>query len=178
MKSEACQATLPPLRRLPDEPSRVERGPGPRRVMLVGSSGGHLAQLAALEPWYADLERHWVTFDTTHARSLLRGEAVTWAHSPTTRNIPNLLRNLALAVRTVRSERPDLVVSTGAGVALPFFVVARMRRIRTAYIEVYDRLDTQTLTARLCRPFTSLFCVQWEEQEKLYPSAHVIGPLL
>jgi UDP-N-acetylglucosamine:LPS N-acetylglucosamine transferase len=78
----------------------------------------------------------------------------------------------------LRDERPHLVVSTGAGVALPFFVVARLLGIPTAYIEVYDRIDTRTLTARLCRPFTSLFCVQWEEQRVLYPGAHVIGLLL
>jgi UDP-N-acetylglucosamine:LPS N-acetylglucosamine transferase len=103
---------------------------------------------------------------------------VRWAYHPTTRNAGNLARNALLAVRVLRDERPHLVVSTGAGVALPFFVVARLLGIPTAYIEVYDRIDTRTLTARLCRPFTSLFCVQWEEQRVLYPDAHVIGLLL
>ncbi|MGH9297877.1 MAG: UDP-N-acetylglucosamine--LPS N-acetylglucosamine transferase, partial [Acidimicrobiales bacterium] len=35
-----------------------------------------------------------------------------------------------------------------------------------------------TLTARLCRPFSSRFCVQWPEQESLYPGAVLIGTLL
>jgi len=71
-----------------------------------------------------------------------------------------------------------MVVSTGAGVALPFFVFAWFMGIPTVYIEVYDRLDRATLTGRLCRPVTDLFLVQWEEQRKLYPEATVIGPLL
>jgi UDP-N-acetylglucosamine:LPS N-acetylglucosamine transferase len=124
------------------------------------------------------LQRTWVTFSTLDARTLLDGERVRWAYHPTTRNAGNLARNALLAVRVLRRERPHLVVSTGAGVALPFFVVARLLGIPTAYIEVYDRIDTRTLTARLCRPFTSLFCVQWEEQRVLYPEAHVIGLLL
>ncbi|SIN43504.1 hypothetical protein SAMN04489832_7069 [Micromonospora cremea] len=33
------------------------------------------------------------------------------------------------------------VVTTGAGVAVPFVVLARLRRIPTVYIEVYDRID-------------------------------------
>jgi UDP-N-acetylglucosamine:LPS N-acetylglucosamine transferase len=151
---------------------------GPRRVLLVGSSGGHLAQLVALEPWYAERERTWVTFNTLDARSQLSDERVFWAAFPTTRNLPNLLRNTLLAIRLVPRERPDVVVSTGAAVALPFFLVAKLLGIRTVFIEVYDRLDTRTMTARLCRPFTDLFCVQWEEQKALYPDATVIGHLL
>ncbi len=155
-----------------------EAAEGPRRVLLVGSSGGHLAQLLALESWWRSRERHWVTFDTVDARSLLREEAPTWAHHPTTRNIPNLLRNLVLGVRVLRDQRPDVVVSTGAGVAFPFFVLARLFGIPTVYVEVYDRIDTATLTGRLCAPFTDLFLVQWEEQLRVYPQATVIGPLL
>ena len=152
-------------------------GQAARKVLLVGSSGGHLTQLVALEPWWRDLQRVWVTFGTVDARTQLAGEDVHWAHHPTTRNVPNLVRNAWLAVRLLRQTRPDVVVSTGAGVALPFFVVARLMGIVTAYIEVYDRVDSRTLTARLCRPFTTVFCVQWEEQRRLYPGAHVIGCL-
>ena len=151
-----------------------EEGP----VLLVGSSGGHLAQLVALKGWWSELDRHWVSFDTPDATSLLAEESVTWAHHPTTRHVRNLMRNAVLAGRVLRRERPAVVVSTGAGVAVPFFVLARLVGARTVYVEVYDRLDTRTLTARLCRPFTDLFCVQWEEQRRLYPDAELVGGLL
>lgn len=148
------------------------------RALLVGSSGGHLAQLRVVgELWPTD-RRRWVTFDTPDALSLLEGEQVTWAHHPTTRSLTKLVRNTILAWRVLRHERPDVVLSTGAAVAFPFFVLARLRRIPTVYIEVYDRLDSATLTGRLCRPFTSLFLVQWEEQRSLYRDAYIVGPLL
>ena len=150
-----------------------------RHALLVGSSGGHLAQLIALKPWWSSgWRRTWVTFDTADAVSLLREERVVWAHHPTTRNLGNLVRNLRLAFRVVAAERPDVVVSTGAGVALPFFLVAWLKGIPTAYIEVYDRIDTPTLTGRLCRPFATRMCVQWEDQLAVYPGATLIGPLL
>jgi UDP-N-acetylglucosamine:LPS N-acetylglucosamine transferase len=149
-----------------------------RHALLVGSSGGHLTQLWALRPWWEQGERTWVTFDTPDAISLLAAEQAIWAHYPTTRNIPNLIRNTWLAWKTLQRIRPDIVVSTGAGVALPFFVFARLMRIPTAYIEVYDRIDSATLTGRLCRPFTSVMCVQWDEQQSLYRNATVIGELL
>ena len=148
------------------------------KVLMVCSSGGHLAQLHRLRQWWEGRDRAWVTFDTVDAVSLLRDERVFWAHHPTTRNLPNAVRNMALAWRVLRSERPDLVVSSGAGVAVPFFVVARLLGVRTVFIEVYDRIDTRTLTGRLVYPMADLFCVQWEEQRRLYPRARLIGPLL
>ncbi|WP_067965738.1 glycosyltransferase family protein [Nocardiopsis trehalosi] len=147
-------------------------------VLFVASSGGHLAQLWSLRPWWEGRRRVWVTFPTPDTSSLLDGEDVRWAHHPTTRNVGNLLRNLVLAVRTFARLRPAVVVSTGAGVALPFFAVAWLLRIPTVYIEVYDRIDSPTLTARLCRPFTRLFLAQWEEQRSFLPSAITVGPLL
>lgn len=147
-------------------------------TLLVASSGGHLAQLLALEGWWRERDRTWVTFGTEDARSRLAGEDAVWAYHPTTRNLWNLLRNLVLAVRIMRSRRPGVVVSTGAAVAFPFFLVAKLMRVPTVYVEVYDRLDSATLTGRLCRPITDLFCVQWEEQTRFYPGAQVIGSLL
>lgn len=152
----------------------------PTNVMFVGSSGGHLAQLHHLDAWWRHRERTWVTFDTPDARSLLSdaGETVVWAHYPTTRNIPNLLRNLRLAFREVRRRRPDLVVSAGAAVAFPFFLVARLFGTRCVFIEVLDRIDSRTVTGRLCLPLSHLFLVQTEQQQRLYRGSRVIGELL
>jgi UDP-N-acetylglucosamine:LPS N-acetylglucosamine transferase len=156
--------------------AQVPGGAGP--VLLVGSSGGHLAQLLALRSWWGDRDRAWVTFPTADAKSQLLGERVAWANYPTTRNIPNLIRNTGLAFRLLRRTRPSVIVSTGAGVAVPFFVLGWLRGIPTVYLEVYDRIDSPTLTGRLCRPFARLFLVQWEEQREFYPGSVVVGPLL
>jgi UDP-N-acetylglucosamine:LPS N-acetylglucosamine transferase len=147
------------------------------KVLFVGSSGGHLAQMVRLRAWWESHDRHWVTFDKPDAVSVLAGESVTWAFHPTTRNLANLLRNLRLARTVLRRERPDVVVSTGAGVALPFFVLARTMGIPTVYLEVYDRIDSRTLTGRLCAPFTDLFLLQWPEQRAQYPKGIVVGTL-
>jgi UDP-N-acetylglucosamine:LPS N-acetylglucosamine transferase len=148
------------------------------KAALVCSSGGHLAQLMALRPWWEHQDRLWITFETPDALSLLSAERVIWAHSPTTRNIPNMLRNLRLAWKVLRADRPDVVVSDGAGVAFPFFIVARALGIKRVYVEVCDRLDSRTLTGRLCYPLSDLFLLQWEEQKRLYPQGILIGRLV
>jgi beta-1,4-N-acetylglucosaminyltransferase len=148
------------------------------RVVLVGSSGGHLFQLYQLKPWWQKHERLWVTFKKVDSVSLLADEHVAWAYHPTTRNLPNLVRNFFLAWRLLRRYRPRVVVSTGAGVAFPFFLVARLFGMKTIYIEVYDRIDRPTLTGRLCHPLSDLFLLQQEEQQRLYRRGRVIGQLL
>lgn len=149
------------------------------RIGLVGSSGGHLAQLLVLRPWWENHDRFWVTFDKPDARSALVGERSHWCHFPTNRNLPNLLRNTWLAVKVLRRERPDVIVSTGAAVAVPFFLVGKLLfRCRTVYIEVVDRVDHPTLTGRLVRPLTDRFLVQWPEQRRLYRGAIHIGRLM
>jgi UDP-N-acetylglucosamine:LPS N-acetylglucosamine transferase len=148
------------------------------KVMLVCSSGGHLAQLHRLRQWWQRHDRIWVTFPGAQTDSLLEGETVVPAFCPTTRNIPNALRNLGLAVRLLRAERPDVVVSDGAGVAFPFFMAGRALRIPTVYLEVYDRICRPTVTGRLCYPLADLFLLQWPEQAARYPRGQVIGCLL
>jgi UDP-N-acetylglucosamine:LPS N-acetylglucosamine transferase len=131
-----------------------------------------------LKPHLADEELLWVTFPTADALSSLAEDNVVHAFHPTTRNVPNLLRNAALAVRVFARRRPTAIVSTGAGVAVPFFVLGWILRVPTVYIEVFDRIDSPTMTGRLCRPFASRMLVQWEEQLSLYRNAQLVGPLL
>ena len=71
-----------------------------------------------------------------------------------------------------------MVVSNGAGLAIPFFVVAWFLRIPRVYIEVYDRIDSSSLTGRICYRLSSRFFLQWEEQQRHYPRGEVIGRLL
>jgi UDP-N-acetylglucosamine:LPS N-acetylglucosamine transferase len=148
------------------------------KALLVCSSGGHLTQLYKLRPWWQAHERTWVTFADDHARSLLADEKIVPAFSPTTRNIPNAIRNLGLAIRLLRHSPPDVIVSDGAGVAFPFFLVGRVLGIPTVYLEVYDRVTRSTVTGKLCYPFADLFLLQWAEQAVNYPHGELIGCLL
>jgi UDP-N-acetylglucosamine:LPS N-acetylglucosamine transferase len=118
-----------------------------------------------------------VTFDKPDAVSQLEGERMISGHHPTTRNIPNLLRNLRLALRVLREERPDVVFSNGAGLGVPFMWLGHLMGARTVFFEVYDRISTPTMTARLVRPVCDLFLVQWPEQLTFDSNAVLAGPV-
>lgn len=147
------------------------------KVGLVCSSGGHLTQLWWLRDFWGANDRFWVTFDTPDATARLAQERVIWAAHPTNRSARNLLRNARLAWTVLRAERPDVLVSTGAGVAVPFFVVGRLLGIPLVFIEVYDRIERPSLTARLVRPLVDRMVLQWEAQRAFFPEGVVLGPV-
>ncbi len=145
------------------------------KVCLVGSSGGHLTNLYLLKPFWKDRERFWVTFDKEDARSILENEIFYPCYYPTNRNLKNLIKNTILAFKILRKERPDIIVSSGAAVAVPFFYLGKIFGAKTVYIEVFDRIDAPTMTGKLVYPVTDRFIVQWEEMKKVYPKAINLG---
>lgn len=147
------------------------------KVALVGSSGGHLTHLYMLKNFWDQEDRFWVTFNKEDARSILKNERVYHAHFPTNRNIKNLLKNTKLAYKVLKSERPDVIISSGAAVAVPFFYLGKLFGAKTVYIEVFDRINKPTLTGKLVYPVTDEFIVQWEELVKIYPKSSNLGGL-
>ena len=163
-----------------------------KKIGLVGSSGGHLTHLYMLKPFWQKKDRFWVTFDKEDARSLLEGEKVYPCYYPTNRSLKALVKNTKIAWDVLHKEKPDLIVSCGAAVAVPFFYIGKMMGAAVAvpffylaklmgkkliYVEVYDRIDKPTLTGRLVYPIVDCFIVQWEEQKQVYKKAVNLGSI-
>jgi beta-1,4-N-acetylglucosaminyltransferase len=141
---------------------RPQRAAGaPRRAMLVCSPGGHLQQMLALEPAWKGFDVVWATLPGSDVEYLLDGRQVCLGHGPTNRSFRKLLRNLGFAWRTVRASRPDVILSTGAGLALPMFLVGRLHGARLVYVESLTRTRGLSLTGRLVQPLAHEFFVQW-----------------
>lgn len=148
------------------------------KMCLACSSGGHLYPLYILKPLWQKYARFWVTFDKIDAWSLLQGETVYTVYHPTNRNIKNLIRNSWLALKILLKEKPNIIISTGAAVAVPFFYLGKLLKIKLVYIEVYDRINSPTLTGKLVYPIVDAFVVQWDEQKRFYPKGINLGELL
>ncbi len=129
-------------------------------------------QLNALASAWSGRERLWVTFDRTDAHTLLAGERVVLAHHPTNRSVTNLVRNLVLAVRVIGRARPGVMVTTGAGVAVPFAWIARIRGAKVVYVESLTRTDGLSLSGRLIKPVADRFYVQWPELAERVGARH------
>ncbi len=136
-----------------------------------------MTHLYMLKPFWKGKERFWVTFDKEDARSLLQGEKLYFCHYPTNRSLKALLLNTRFAWKLIRREKPDLIISSGAAVAVPFFYIGKLMGAKLIYIEVFDRIDKPTMTGKMVYPITDRFIVQWEELKKVYPKALNLGSI-
>jgi UDP-N-acetylglucosamine:LPS N-acetylglucosamine transferase len=85
---------------------------------------------------------------------------------------------MALAWRVIRDRRPDVILSTGAGLAVPFFVVGRLRGCRLVYVESLTRTRSLSLSGRIVYPLAHTFLVQWPEPARRRRKAVYAGALL
>jgi beta-1,4-N-acetylglucosaminyltransferase len=134
------------------------------KIGLVCSHGGHLTELLMLQEAWAGEEVFWITYDAPRTRTL-----------PAAYRLPNIglnpLKMLWAACRILSillRERPDLLISTGAEVAIPAFYLGRILGTRTIFIEVWTRVHRPTGTGRLVYPVADRFYVQWPQMLEAY----------
>ena len=147
-------------------------------ALLVCSPGGHLLQMLSLEPSWCVLDTAWVTLPGADVEHLLAGRDVVLAHGPTNRSLVNFVRNAVLAWRVVGRRRPDVILSTGAGLAVPFFLAGRLHRCRLVYVESLTRTRGLSLSGRIVYPLADAFLVQWPEPARGRRKAVYAGGLL
>ena len=147
------------------------------KVCLVCSSGGHLTHLYMLKPFWGTKDRFWVTFNKEDAQSLLKDEKIYPCYYPTNRSLKALIKNSVIAWNVLLKERPDLIISSGAAVAVPFFYLGKLMGKKLIYVEVFDRINKPTITGKLVYPISDKFIVEWEEMKKVYPKAINLGSI-
>lgn len=146
-------------------------------ALLVCSPGGHLLQMMRLQPAWKQMDCTWITLEAADSNHLLRDEQVVFAKGPTNRSLRALLANLVLAWRVVRRRRPAAIVSTGAALAVPFFLVGKLHGCRLIYVESLTRTDELSLAGKMVYPFADAFFVQWPGAAKRKRARYVGGLL-
>ncbi|MDO8551792.1 MAG: PssD/Cps14F family polysaccharide biosynthesis glycosyltransferase [bacterium] len=145
------------------------------KIALVTSRGGHLFQLYQLKNWWQKYDHFWVTFPGGDTNFLLKREKIYYAYYPESRHFLNALRNFFLAFHIIFKENPDLLVSTGAAIAPPVFLAAKLLRKRVIFIEPYDFVKHQSLSGRLVYHLADKFLIQNKYLKKFYPKAEYWG---
>jgi beta-1,4-N-acetylglucosaminyltransferase len=148
------------------------------KIGLVCSHGGHLTEMLELLPAF---EGHDVFFVTYHsARETELGQRYrTYALDNIGTSPWKLAASMPGALGILRRERPDMLVSTGSEIALPFFFLAKVLRIGTVFVEGLFRVNTASSTGKVLYPLADAFFVQWPQLVSVYgPKARYEGGLL
>ena len=87
------------------------------------------------------------------------------------------VKNSVQALRYLFCLRPSVVISTGAGMTLPFFIMARLFGAKCIFVETGARVSTPSMTGRLLYRFSHLFIVQNSALLPFYQRATVASIL-
>ena len=138
------------------------------KVCIASSAGGHLTELLQIKSVYEKYDHFFITFKRKNSVELAKNEKVYFVEDPS-RNPFKLIKTLFQSFLILLKERPKVIISTGAGVAIPIIYLGKLLfRSRIVFIESFCRVSTPSLSGRLAYPIADKFYVQWEELLKAY----------
>ncbi|TKD02475.1 hypothetical protein [Polyangium fumosum] len=139
------------------------------KILVVSSVGGHLTEIMQLAPVLAGHEVVLVLNDEAALPDFPFARVYRIAHAERDARV---LFNLLEAARILRHEDPDIVLSAGAGPAVPVALVARLgTRARIVFVETAAAIVRPTLTGRLMAPLAHHFFYQWDTLARFFPRA-------
>jgi UDP-N-acetylglucosamine:LPS N-acetylglucosamine transferase len=144
------------------------------KICIVSSCGGHLAEVRALRSAYERYEHFYVLNDRVLMSEDMKGRTYVIRHSE---RDWLFIVNLWEAWRILRRECPRLILSTGAGPAVPFALVGKLLGVRTLFVETAAQVMEPSLTGRLMYHLADRFFYQWKTLERHFPNG-VYGGLV
>lgn len=144
-------------------------------VCIVSSGGGHLTEALALRPAYGNRPHFFVLNQPMQLPSVMQGKTYFIRHSE--RDLLFFV-NLWEAWRILRRERPAVILSTGAGPAVPFALVGKLLGIPSVFVECSTQIMRPSLTGRIMYYVADRFYYQWEALKRYYPRGSYGGVLL
>jgi UDP-N-acetylglucosamine transferase subunit ALG13 len=155
------------------------------KLCLAASGGGHVRQLLDLEPAWREHDYFFVTEDTALGRSLADKHPVRFVDHYAIGQaklgrgadmVKGALRNAAQSARIVMKERPDAVITTGAGAMYWTALVSRAQGAKLVLIETFARFDAPSKFARGVKPFATETIVQSPALKEHWPDATLFDP--
>jgi UDP-N-acetylglucosamine:LPS N-acetylglucosamine transferase len=137
------------------------------KICLACSAGGHLTQLLQLSDLWKNYEHFYLTFKSKSSLNLT--EKTYYIKNPKRNPILFLLASVqSLSIFLI--EKPQVVITTGAGVAIPISLISKVFRKKLIFIESFSRVKTPSATGKFLYFFADLFLVQWKPLLKKYGS--------
>jgi UDP-N-acetylglucosamine transferase subunit ALG13 len=156
------------------------------RICLAASGGGHVRQLLDLEPVWSAHDHFFITEDTALGETLACDHRThfvphfAWGQArfgAPFRMLWTAWRSLLRTAAIIWRERPDIVVSTGAGAVFFAVLWGRLLGARILIVESFARFDHPSLFGRIAAPFAHDMVIQSRNLAGRYPKAQVFDPL-
>lgn len=136
-----------------------------KKICFISSSGGHLEQIKQLDDVAKQYDHYYILPDNQSTRCFDEKKYLV-GDFYRKKSIIFVMRFIYTAIQQFflfLKERPDVVITTGAGVAIPTCLYAHFFGKKLIYIESFARMNSLNKTAKLLNKYADLFIVQWED---------------
>ena len=156
------------------------------RICLAGSGGGHVRQLLDLKPVWSLHDVFFVTERTSLGESLAKDHRTYFvthvALGQAKLGRPWLMirsawRNLLQSRVAIRKERPDVIISTGAGAVFGAILWGKFYGAKVIAIESFARFDRPSAFMRVASRLADCSVIQSPRLQPWFPRAEVFDPL-
>lgn len=138
------------------------------RVLFVCNKGGHYSEMMCLSSLKGDFDL-WMLSDNRAAADDFGKKSVFMdAFNYSCHRKLKFIGNFCQAVGVCHKIKPFAIVSTGAGIAVPVFLAARLFGIKLVFIESRARVYSKSKAGRLLAHICDSLIVQWPEMVDVY----------
>ena len=134
-----------------------------RKVIAVASIGGHWIQLLRIA---RPMEEHYeMVYVSTHPKcaTMVEGQkyclTTDFSRSDAWKLIPTFFK----AVKIIRKEKPDGIITTGAAPGLVFLLAGKLLGRKTIWIDSIANAEHLSASGRLASKFASRTYTQWKD---------------
>ena len=149
-----------------------------KKICFISSNGGHFEQIRQLKKLSDSYKHFYIVSKNNNTKSFKkknkgiekvyfvgdfsRGQKIRFFFRFTLTFIQQLLVFI--------KERPDVIVTTGAGIVIPTCLIAKFFKKKVIYVESFARIKTLNKTGEFLYKHSDLFIVQWEDLLDLRPN--------
>lgn len=140
------------------------------KICVACSAGGHLTEILQIKKAYDRYDNFYITFKRENSLELAKIERVYFVTDPE-KSFKKFIKCFIETFRILFKERPTVIISTGAGVAVPACFIGKfLFKNKLIFIESFCRITKSSLSGKLIYHISDLFFVQWKKLLKYYGS--------
>ena len=133
-----------------------------KKIIAVASIGGHWIQMLRIARPME--EQYEVVYVSTHPKcaTMVEGQkyclTTDFSRSDAWKLIPSFFK----AIKTIRQEKPDAIITTGAAPGFVYLLAGRLLGRKTIWIDSIANVNHLSLSGRIAALFVSRAYTQWQ----------------
>ncbi|MBE7639953.1 polysaccharide biosynthesis protein [Salegentibacter sp. BLCTC] len=152
-----------------------------KKIILICSDGGHLAQILELRDMFLNYNYLIVTEKSPATIPLKEKYNIKYLKGRSKgqkRNLSfifSLIVNTFLSLKILMQHYPKVIITTGSHTAIPMCFLGKLVGAKIIWILSYARINSRAFSADIVYPIANKFIVQWPGVQKFYKKAIYLG---